>query len=116
MSAMKPEIILLYDADCPNASPARAALREALWRAGIEPRWVEYDRAALGTPKGFLRYGSPTILVDGTDIAGERGEPVAAACRVYPDAHGFRGVPPVETILVAIMDRRGVASRTREVR
>jgi len=115
MSAMKPEIILLYDADCPNASPARAALREALWRAGIEPRWVEYDRAALGTPKGFLRYGSPTILVDGTDIAGEVPEPVVAACRVYSDAHGFRGVPPVETILAAIMDRRTLVSPTRAV-
>jgi len=116
MNAMKPEIILVYDADCPNASAARAALREALGHAGMEPRWVEHDRAALGTPERFLRYGSPTILVDGTDIAGERGEPVAAACRVYPDAHGFRGVPPVETILAAIMDRRAVTSRTWEVR
>ena len=115
MSAVKPEIILLYDADCPNASAARAALREAVSRAAIEPRWVEHDRAALGTPERFLRYGSPTILVDGTDIAGETAEPMAEACRVYPDAHGFRGVPPVETILAAIMDRLTVVSRTREV-
>ena len=115
MSAMMPEIILLYDADCPNASAARAVLSEALRRAGIEPPWVEYDRAALGTPERFLRYGSPTILVDGTDIAGEAAEPMAAACRMYPDTHGFRGVPPVETILAAIMDRLTVASRTREV-
>src|SRR5438105_474523 len=111
MSAMMPEIILLFDADCPNASAARAVLREALERAGIEPRWVEHDRGALGTPERFLRYGSPTILVDGTDIAGEAAEPVVAACRVYSDALGFRGVPPVETILAAIMDR--VASRRR---
>src|SRR5207237_10107570 len=104
MSAMKPEIILLHDADCPNASAARAVLSEALRSAGIEPRWVEYDRAALGTPERFLRYGSPTILVDGTDIAGEVAEPAVAACRVYWDAHGLRCVPQVERILPAIID------------
>jgi hypothetical protein len=43
---MKPEITWVYDADCPNVPEARAALREALEREGLEPQWVEYDRAA----------------------------------------------------------------------
>ena len=48
--AMKPEIALVYDPDCPSVPEARAALREAFERAGFEPRWVEYDRAGPGTP------------------------------------------------------------------
>ena len=43
---MKPEITLVYDADCPNLPAARVALREALKREGLEPQWVEYDAAA----------------------------------------------------------------------
>src|SRR5712692_948027 len=101
--AMKPEITLVYDADCPNLPAARVALREALKREGLEPKWVEYDRAAPGTPAPLLRFGSPTILVDGVDVAGEAGRAAAASCRVYPTERGLRGVPPVEAIAGAIV-------------
>ena len=46
---MKPEITLVYDADCPNLPAARGALRKALEHEGLEPQWVEYDRAAPGS-------------------------------------------------------------------
>jgi hypothetical protein len=103
---MTPEITLVYDADCPNVPQARAVLREAFERAGLQPRWVEYDRAAPNTPASLLRYGSPTILVDGVDVAGEAGRVAGASCRVYPSERGLRGVPPVETIANAIMHRK----------
>jgi hypothetical protein len=103
---MKPEIALVYDADCPNVPEARAALREAFERAGLEPRWVEYDRAAPNTPAALLRYGSPTILVDGVDVTGEAGRAAATSCRVYPSEVGLRGVPPVETIASAMVQRK----------
>jgi hypothetical protein len=103
---MKPEITLVYDADCPNVSQARVVLREAFERAGLQPRWVEYDRAAPNTPAPLLRYGSPTILVDGVDVAGEAGRASAASCRVYPSELGLRGVPPVETIASAMVQRK----------
>jgi len=112
---MKPEITLVYDADCPNASSARAALREALTHARLEPQWIEYDRAASGIPKRFLRFGSPTILVNGEDVADEPAVAAAASCRVYLTAGGLRGIPPVETIVVAIKRRRGEAPGTRGV-
>jgi len=107
---MKPEITLVYDAGCPNLPAARVALREALQRAGLEPRWVEYDRAAPGTPASLLRFGSPTILVDGADVAGEAGRAAAASCRVYPGERGLRGVPSAETIAGAIAHRAALAS------
>jgi hypothetical protein len=107
---MKPKITLVYDADCPNLPAARVALREALEREGLEPQWVEYDRAGPGTPVPLLRFGSPTILVDGVDVAGEAGHAAAASCRVYPSERGLRGVPPVEAIAGAIVHHAVMAS------
>ena len=98
----KPEVTLVYDADCRNLPAARAALREALERAGLEPRWIEYDRAAPGTPVSLLGYGSPTILVDGVDVAGDAERAAGASCRVYPSERGLCGVPPAEALARAI--------------
>jgi hypothetical protein len=111
---MKPEITLVYDADCPNLLAARVALREALEHEGLEPLWVEYDRAAPGTPAPLLRFGSPTILVEGVDVAGEAGHAAAAAsCRVYRGERGLSGVPSAETIAVAIANRAALANTPR---
>src|SRR5260370_17662360 len=108
--AIEPGITLVYDADCPNLPAARLALREALEHEGREPQWVEYDRAAAGTPAPLLRYGSPAILVDGVDVAGEAGRAGAASCRVYPSERGLCGVPSAETIAAAIAQRTALAN------
>jgi len=108
--AIEPGITLVYDADCPNLPAARLALREALELEGLEPQWVEYDRAAVGTPAPLLRYGSPAILVDGVDVAGEAGRAGAASCRVYPSERGLCGVPSAETIAAAIAQRTALAN------
>lgn len=110
--AMKPEIKLVYDADCPNLPAARGALRKALEHEGLELQWVEYDRAAPGTPALLLRFGSPTILVEGVDVGGEAGHAAAAAsCRVYRGERGLSGVPSAESIAVAIANRAALAPR-----
>jgi hypothetical protein len=101
---MNPEIALVYDADCPNAPAARAALREALLSVGLEPCWREYDRAAPGTPASLACWGSPSILVNGRDICGEAGSAAADSCRVYQSGQGLRGIPPIEVIAAALAD------------
>ena len=63
---MKPEITLVYDADCPNVDLARAALSDALQRTGLEPEWIEHEHTS-GVPHRFSRLGSPTILVNGEE-------------------------------------------------
>lgn len=113
---VKPEITLVYDVECPNVGAARAALHQALGYAGLEPGWIEYDRAAPGIPERFRRFGSPTILVDGEDVADERPVGAAASCRVYEAPGGLRGVPPVEAIVAAINRRRSAAPGTQGVR
>lgn len=95
-------IELLFDSDCPNVPAARENLRRALVARHLPVLWAEWDRQAPGCPDYVRRYGSPTILVDGSDVAGE--PPVdAPSCRLYFDAHGHRfGAPPLETILAAL--------------
>jgi hypothetical protein len=105
---MKLEITLVYDADCPNADAARAALGQVLVRSRLKPEWIEVDRAAPGVAKQLLRFGSPTILVDGEDVAGESDAAAAACCRIYQTDRGLRGIPPIEAIVTAI-DRAAAA-------
>ena len=112
---MNPEITLIYDADCPNASAARAALCEALAYVGLEPLWIEYERSAPGIPAEFRRFGSPTILVEGKDVADERAVATAASCRVYEAACGLSGIPPIEAIVAAIKRRGQTAHGKQEV-
>jgi hypothetical protein len=108
---MKLEITLVYDADCPNVELARAALSDALARVGLEPRWAERERTSPDLAGRIARFGSPTILVNGEDVAGDP-DVAAACCRVYPTNNGLRGVPPVETIVAAI-ERAAVPEKVK---
>ncbi|MBT3786716.1 hypothetical protein HOF92_17200, partial [bacterium] len=65
------KIELIYDSDCPNVEKARRQLKEALAQSGLEESWKEWDRSARESPEYTRRYGSPTILVEGRDVAGE---------------------------------------------
>ena len=97
---MSPRVELLFDDDCPNAEAARVALRETLQAQNLPPEWVEAPARDRG-------YGSPTVLVDGQDVAGAQPND-APACRVYADADGcFSGAPPVDQIGAALGNRAG---------
>lgn len=60
---------LVYDSDCPNIGQTRAALLQAFAQAGISASWVEWDQKAPESPAYVREYGSPTILVNGKDVA-----------------------------------------------
>lgn len=60
---------------CPKAAAARTALARALEAEGL-PADFEEIRAES-------RWGSPTILIDGIDAAGERS-PDGSCCRLHP--------------------------------
>ena len=100
---MKCHVELVYDADCPNVDEARVALRLACAQAGVSAAWVEWDRKGAESPAHVRSYGSPTILVNGKDIAGAAPGEGADSCRVYAaEGAGFRRVPPVQQIAVAL--------------
>jgi hypothetical protein len=48
--------------------------------------------------------GSPTILVDGTDLFAGPAQPPSLSCRLYPDEQGGLGPAPTSTQL-----RRAIA-------
>jgi hypothetical protein len=75
---------LLYWEGCPSHPQALSDLRAAMGRLGLDPaavevRHIDTDDAALAD--GFV--GSPTIRIDGVDIADPGDEPVGLSCRIY---------------------------------
>lgn len=98
-----PTVEFIYDADCPNVEAARGQLLMAFERVRIAPQWQEWDRAKEDTPPYAGSYGSPTLLVDGRDVAGVEPSADAACCRVYRGEDGsLSGVPSADEIVRAL--------------
>lgn len=98
-----PRLELIYDTDCPNVERARKALLEGFSRAGLQPSWDEWDRQSPGSPAYVRGYGSPTILVDGVDVAGAVPGTEESSCRLYHHGSGpFDGAPSTEQIRAAL--------------
>ena len=115
---MKSKVVLIYDSQCPNVAQTREHLRLALTAVGSQPRWHEFDVGQSGTPRRFRGFGSPTVLVNGKDVAGEMTADSLRCCRLYGTAEGaLLGVPPVEMIIRSLQ-RAGVrhSSFGRKVR
>ena len=94
-----PCVELIYDSDCPNVQRARKAMLEGFSQAGLQPSWKEWDRKSPESPAYVRGYGSPTILVDGRDVAGVAPGNGGSSCRLYRNASGtFEGAPSVEQI------------------
>lgn len=110
---MPPRVELVYDGDCPNVGRARAQLLSAFGEAGLPARWREWRRDGAHAPVRVRRLGSPTILVNGSDVAPLASD--ATCCRVYAQpGGGMAGVPPVELIASAIRNA-GNGSRWKSI-
>ena len=90
---------LLYFPDCPNVASARRALHEALSTVPDPPSVIEIDVTEPTAPAHLQAWGSPTILVDGADVAG--AEPTESCCRLYGSGE-THGAPPVALIRAAL--------------
>jgi hypothetical protein len=97
------KVELIYNKDCHNLKDARAQLLRAFVQAGIAPRWEEWSRDRPESPDYVYRYGSPTILVNGFDVA-DSPNAEADCCRLYEQGDGkLKGVPSVEEIKLALI-------------
>jgi hypothetical protein len=97
---MKSRVELIYDSDCPNVDEARREIEAALLAEGLRARWEERERPASDTDRPDAP-GSPTVLVDGRDVAPEgaaTGSSGGPSCRVYVDGSRMRGAPSRDTI------------------
>ena len=91
------KIQLLYFVGCPHVDETRRALLSALGACAITDAEVEeLDVEAPATPPELRHWGSPTILIDGVDLAGETA-PTGLTCRLYPGGR-VGGVPPRQLI------------------
>jgi len=97
----RPGIQLLGSRDCPNVEPTRQRLREILASEGLPPVFEEVDLDAQTTPPELRSWGSPTVLVDGEDIAGGPAG-TGPGCRLYRQGESLTGIPPDDLIRVAI--------------
>ncbi len=95
---------LIYDADCPNVTQTRSLLIKAFTRTGVSARWREWERTAPDSPDYARSYGSPSILVDGVDVAGTSPVSGTGACRIYSEPNGkLSGTPSLDTICSALL-------------
>jgi mercuric ion transport protein len=90
---------LLFFPDCPNVDAARRTLAQALSELDEPPTVVELDVTDSRTPPHLRAWGSPTILVDGQDVAG--GAPSDACCRLYSGSEQ-RGAPALAAVEAAL--------------
>jgi mercuric ion transport protein len=96
---------LLFLPGCPHVSAARDQLRRAFAQVGLTPDWTERDITSPDAPVHVGGFGSPTILIDGRDVAG-RSPGSGQACRVYRGSD-LPGAPPLDDIVRALRALQG---------
>ncbi|HWY04869.1 MAG TPA: hypothetical protein VNX60_14430 [Candidatus Acidoferrum sp.] len=98
------KIEILYVLDCPHYPAAMAELKNVL---AVERISVPISEVLVADPRiaEKLQFpGSPTIRINGRDIAGESGlQHFAVSCRLYP-GEKQPGVPPSEMIHRAVRE------------
>ena len=102
---MKVEV--LYVAECPSHPAAVKPVKDVLTAEGITTE--VYDVLVRDEQMaGKLRFlGSPTIRIDGRDVAGESKtvKKFALSCRLYPGSKQT-GLPPAEMVHRAVLEAR----------
>ena len=102
---MKVEI--LYVSECPSHPAAVKLVKDVLSAEGVmtEIHEVVVLDEAMASELKFL--GSPTIRINGRDVAGEAqtGKSFALSCRLYRRSEQV-GVPAVELVQRAVVQAR----------
>lgn len=87
---------------------AREILTECCREAHIPAVWTEWDSEDPECPPHARNLGSPSILVNGEDVApgphpwAERETGAAPRCRVYRDGDSIVRAPPKDRVREAI--------------
>ena len=106
--ALRLQLELVYDPGCPNVERARDVLAGACRRAEIPAVWTEWGSEDPECPGHAQNLGSPTILVNGEDVApgphpwAPRDEGTGPRCRVYRDGDALVPAPPPSRVYAAI--------------
>lgn len=102
---MKVEV--LYVAECPTHAAAVKLVQHVLAAEGVEAEIHEVlvSDEAMASELRFC--GSPTIRINGRDVAGESQDArgFALSCRLYPGSKQI-GLPPAEMVQRAVLTAR----------
>jgi len=102
---MKVEV--LYVAECPSHPAAVKLVKDVLNSEGVvaEVQEVLVRDVSMATDLAFS--GSPTIRINGRDVAGEsyQAKTFALSCRLYPGS-SETGLPPIEMVRRAVVKAR----------
>jgi mercuric ion transport protein len=110
---LRVQIELVYDSDCPNVDTAREVLAAACRATEIPAVWREWNSEDPTCPAHALNRGSPTILVNGEDVApgphqwAQANPGEGPRCRVYRDGDAIVKSPPLERVALAITEAMG---------
>ncbi len=97
------KIELIYFDGCPNIEAARNNIKLACEKSGVNPDFKEWNQNSSDAPDHVDGYGSPTILVNGVDVGGQRSDCCSTGnCRIYLD---MTGVPSVDIIQNAMKEQ-----------
>ncbi len=88
---MRLRVELLVTPDCPNARATEELLRRTMARLVPGTDFTRTVVRSAAEAESVRFPGSPTVRVNGEDLAGANTGPAAYACRRYEDAEG---VPP----------------------
>jgi hypothetical protein len=102
---MKVEV--LYVAECPSHPAAVKLVADVLNSEGIVAEICEVLVRDERMATDLTFSGSPTIRINGRDVAGEpsHAKTFALSCRLYPGSAEI-GLPPIETVRRAVVKAR----------
>ena len=99
---------VLYVSECPSHAAAVKLVRDVLAAQGVATPIHEVLVRDEGMANELKFPGSPTIRINGRDVAGESptAKNFALSCRLYPGSKQI-GLPPAEVIHRAVLEARG---------
>jgi hypothetical protein len=101
------KIEVLYVAECPSHPAAVRMVKNVLAVEGVVTEVQEVLVRDEGMASELRFLGSPTIRVNGRDVAGEtrNAQSFALSCRLYPGSKQV-GLPPIEMVRRAVVEAR----------
>ena len=106
--SLKLQIELVCDPGCPNVDLARDILTEVCRDTGVPAVWTEWNSEDPECPAHAINLGSPSILVNGEDVApgphpwAAREPGAEPRCRVYREGDSIVRAPPKSRVREAV--------------
>jgi hypothetical protein len=101
------KVEVLYVSECPSYPAAVKRIRDVLAAQGVATHIHEVLVRDEGMANELKFPGSPTIRINGKDVAGDSqtDKNFALSCRLYPGSKQI-GLPPAEVIHRAVLEAR----------